>query len=167
MYKLRGLVVARKVGNKTMKQRFEDKFVVSEDRCWEWVAGKHDRGYGYFYTSDTFSKRKMDYAHRVSIYLYKGFKVPDDLEVLHLCDNPCCVNPEHLSIGTHQDNMDDMIIKDRFLNSNERLTEEDVNLAMSMRRRGVMVKDIAVHFGIDEGHSSRISRGLRKHYNKK
>jgi HNH endonuclease len=74
--------------------------------CWEWQAGK-TKGYG------TFSHNgKIVYAHRVSWELTNGF-IPNDLWVLHKCDNPACVNPEHLFLGTRQDNTDDMMHKGR------------------------------------------------------
>ena len=66
--------------------------------CWEWTAGIGSHGYGAFYPS---GRRSQVLAHRWSIGANQGE------EVLHLCDNKVCVNPAHLRIGTHRENMED------------------------------------------------------------
>lgn len=142
-----------------MKARFEKFINKTPGGCWEWIGCKHERGYGYFYTPQEYSKRKMDYAHRVSLFLYKGER-DDTLCVMHSCDNTSCVNPDHLSYGTHCDNMVDMTSKGRNKPGTQKLTDLDYELAQFMREEGVMVKDIAKYFNIDRGHASRISRGL-------
>lgn len=147
---------------KTMTERFMEK-VEKTSSCWLWKGCCHERGYGYFYTGPEYSSRKMDYAHRVSLFLHKDER-HDDLCVLHSCDNPKCVNPEHLSWGTQKDNMKDMSNKGRATATNQKLTQEDIELAMLMREEGVLVKDIASYFNIDRGHASRASRGLRTTY---
>lgn len=75
--------------------------------CWKWTASKVKGGYGQFGF-----QRKVMLAHRVSWELAYG-KPPDDLWVLHRCDNPSCVNPSHLFLGTQQDNVRDMFEKGR------------------------------------------------------
>lgn len=68
--------------------------------CWEWTASTV-KGYGRFRLN-----KKIILAHRFSFELF--FKTsPKNKYVLHICDNPICVNPKHLYLGTHQDNMDD------------------------------------------------------------
>ena len=107
-------------------ERFLAKVKINEaTRCWEWQAYCNQDGYGKFYVSG-----KVSYAHRVSYAHYKG--EPDDLCVLHKCDAPRCCNPDHLFIGTQQDNMTDMATKERSAcnlgtnNPNCKLTGEEV-----------------------------------------
>jgi hypothetical protein len=108
----------------------------------------------------------MEFAHRVSYELYKFYQPTDADSVCHSCDNPSCVNPEHLFIGTHQDNMEDMVSKGRLVIGSERVTEADVVVAISMREAGFKMKEIAAKLGVSESHASRLSRGLRTRFNK-
>lgn len=74
--------------------------------CWEWL-GKKRGGYGMF-SAD----HKNHLAHRLMYVKYNG-NIPENKNVCHKCDNPSCVNPQHLWLGTHQENMTDMITKKR------------------------------------------------------
>lgn len=88
--------------------RFHKLFSVNKSTdCWEWKSISGSSGYGLIKCFG-----KMILAHRFSYQLYKG-DIPSGLEVLHSCDNSICVNPEHLDIGTHKENMQDMIKKGR------------------------------------------------------
>ena len=75
--------------------------------CWEWTASI-TRGYGRF----SLTHSKPIQAHRYSWIIHFG-NIPDNLCVLHKCDNQLCVNPDHLFLGTHKDNTQDMIKKQR------------------------------------------------------
>lgn len=77
------------------------------DRCWEWTGAKTAFGYGRYAVNNSSSP-----AHRIA---YKEFcgPIPDGFEVCHRCDNPSCINPLHLFLGSHQDNMTDMKTKGR------------------------------------------------------
>jgi len=112
---------------KTRQEKFNSRYErVTESGCWIWSGGMNAYGYGSFWDMDYGRARR---AHRVSYELYKGF-IPDGLLVLHKCDVPVCVNPDHLFLGTHQDNMDDKIKKGRQAkgenNGSSKLTEKEV-----------------------------------------
>lgn len=94
--------------------RFEAKFIPEPNSgCWIWTAATDGRGYGRFRIgSKTDGTRKSAIAPRVSWRIYKG-ELADDLCILHRCDNPYCVNPDHLFVGTHLDNMQDCVQKGR------------------------------------------------------
>ena len=93
---------------KTLRERFEEKFVVDADSgCWLWSASRHRKGYGEFFMNGLVRK-----AHRVSFELHVG-QIPAGLCVLHRCDTPPCVNPSHLFVGSHAQNMADMVEKGR------------------------------------------------------
>lgn len=75
--------------------------------CWEWGAQLNVSGYGVVKIGGN-----PQMAHRVSYKFFHG-DIPDGMSVCHKCDNPVCINPKHLFLGTHQDNMDDMYKKGR------------------------------------------------------
>lgn len=79
--------------------------------CWLWTASKRNKGYGAFcYTRGGAVVNGR--AHRISWEVHNG-PIPEGLKVLHRCDTPACLNPEHLFLGTLQDNVDDMVQKGR------------------------------------------------------
>ncbi len=82
---------------------------VEETDCWEFQGALNNIGYGMIRDTEHGGMRT---THRVSYEVHKG-KIPDHLCVLHTCDNRKCCNPEHLWLGTHKENIHDMIDKDR------------------------------------------------------
>jgi hypothetical protein len=103
--------------------------VPTESGCIEWARARFDNGYGQFPIETCMGR--MQQAHRVSYLLHYGPFDPT-LFIRHKCHNRACVNPEHLRLGTHQDNMDDMVRADRQyrprgeLHGRALLTHEDV-----------------------------------------
>lgn len=143
--------------------RFESKYVICENGCWEWVGARSSR-YGSFYFPNypkKFSKSMVS-AHKSSLFLYKNIVPKLKEDVLHSCDNGFCVNPQHLSIGSHKENMEDMVNKGRSKPSRKVVSDEDAYIIKMHREAGFSVRYIHkfVCPTISESQVSRISRGL-------
>lgn len=81
--------------------------------CWLWVGGRSAAGYGVLKSLGVNGDKSIIFAHRLSWEYHNQSTIPDGLFVCHKCDNPRCVNPTHLFIGTAKDNVYDMIQKGR------------------------------------------------------
>lgn len=91
-------------------ERFQCSYKVNaETGCWEWQKQKNRLGYGQFSTPPGTTK----YAHRWAHLRFKG-PIPPGHVVMHLCDNPPCVNPDHLKAATQKENMQDCLKKGRY-----------------------------------------------------
>lgn len=131
-------------------------FKINSAGCWEWLKAKAGNGYGVI----SFNQ-KMHYSHRVSYRFFVG-EIPPSMNVLHRCDNPSCVNPEHLFLGTQKDNVADMIKKGRNKNGqpNPKYKFDDQTV-LKIRKdfeSGIFPKDLRLSYGISHAQLYRITR---------
>lgn len=100
--------------DRTLKEAFEDNFIPEPNSgCWIWLGAIFDKRGGYGAFTHMPSNTIVQRAHRVSWKLYCDPNLKRNEHVLHSCDNPCCVNPDHLFIGNQFLNMMDMGLKGR------------------------------------------------------
>lgn len=92
----------------SIRERFDSK-IYKTCECWVWTAAKDPKGYGRFGIGPA-KANKTHFAHRIALALSEVFFTDDDY-VLHKCDNPPCVRPDHLFVGDHIGNMEDWRIK--------------------------------------------------------
>lgn len=130
-----------------------------EDDCWEWKLTRNDNGYGH-----VMYHNKMQKAHRLAWLLHHGSLDPN-LDVLHTCDNPPCCNPRHLFLGTHTDNVADMIAKGRRFelrgqaSGRSPFTEDRIRELRAMYVTGLYsYADLAKMEGVDRSCIRRIIR---------
>lgn len=124
--------------------------------CWIWTAARFQNGYG-----SVSIKHKTYKASRVAYEIFFG-KIKKGKHVLHRCDNRLCVKPDHLFLGTHQDNVDDMVAKKRNNRGEDRpqskLTRKDVARIRKFLLAGKHTKaDLGRMFGIDRAVIGRIA----------
>ena len=133
--------------------RFESKFCPeAASGCWLWDGACIEGYYGMFWW-----RGRVRLAHRVSYEHFIGMP-PDDIEVCHKCDVPACVNPDHLFLGTHHENMLDKCRKRR---QDRKLSEEQVHAVRQALDMGSTGRQVARDFGISFQQVSRIKRRER------
>lgn len=133
------------------------------DDCWKWKVSTHWKGYGYFHIQG-----KTVYAHIFSYILHFG-DVENGMKVLHECDNPPCVNPWHLFLGTNKDNTQDMISKGRQAKGEShgmvKVLTVDVSKIRNLYNTGRYSQyEIADQFGIAQATVSQIINRKRRRY---
>lgn len=125
-------------------------------RCWRWRGGQVKDGYGVF----RFPGGKKAGAHRVAYELAHG-PIPEGMLVLHRCDNPVCVRPDHLVLGTHQDNMRDRARKRRQARGEQhgraKLSWRDVATIRRLHaRRHSTVSELARKYGVSKSAIQKV-----------
>lgn len=142
--------------------RLFSRTIICENGCWEFTGGRFSKGYGMI----TY-KRKTLKAHRVAYDLVVG-DIPEGIHVLHHCDNPSCCNPEHLFLGTSQDNVDDCIAKDRRANArgsdigNSILDDKSVlEIWRLLNESNLSQREIGSRYNVSQALISAIKNGQR------
>lgn len=151
--------------NDTLKRRFAAKCGPKDSNgCIPWMGPKTYKGYGYIRIGNGYSMRTT--AHRVAWVLVNGNLKPA-LLVLHKCDNPSCVNPDHLFLGSQADNTADMVSKNRHMWRNklpwQKLTDGDVETVFELRRSGYTQQYVADYLGVSRPLISLIESGKIQH----
>jgi hypothetical protein len=152
---------------KTLQERLLQRILIVGD-CWMWTGRLSKKGYGSMRVSGRRTR-----VHRASYELYKG-PVPDGLFICHQCDNPACVNPDHLFAGTNSDNLQDAANKGRLSyqrntenfmrgtgHKQSRLTEDHVRDMRSLyAEEGLSVNELGARFGISHVQAYRIVKRI-------
>jgi len=141
--------------------RLSAKVIKRENGCHEW-QGSTRGPMGYSSLSNTpGSLPRMVYGHIVSYRHSKG-TIPSGMVVRHTCDNPICVNAEHLVLGTHKDNRQDVIDRGREGDSTPyKITEDDVREIRKLHADGLGILPIAARYSVGKSQVGRIVRGER------
>lgn len=136
--------------------------VLGPDDCWEWQRHCNAKGYGQIQ-----GPAGLMLAHRAAYILDQG-SIPDEMAVLHSCDNPPCCNPRHLRAGTRQDNTDDMWERGRqripveLRNGRCKLSHADIAAIREAHAGGESCKAIARRLGLHPSYVGRIVRKVRR-----
>ncbi|KKP77809.1 MAG: hypothetical protein UR73_C0010G0003 [candidate division WS6 bacterium GW2011_GWF1_35_23] len=137
----------------------------SDSDCWNWLSIKDKDGYGKIKIRIEKGKFKRFGAHRISYMIHNG-KIEGDLCVLHSCDNPTCVNPNHLRLGTHQDNARDKKIRNRqphpkgILHGGAKINVNDVIRIRSLyKNKNIKLISIAEEFNLTISTITNIATG--------
>ena len=131
------------------------EYEITESGCWECVSHSKDScGYPMIRRNDTFWR-----GHRYSYTLFKG-DIPEGLVIRHTCDNPACINPDHLKPGTQKDNVHDMFERNRFRDAkgenNPNFKGFDLAAIDSDYQNGMKIVDIFIKHGISKTHFYRL-----------
>lgn len=134
-----------------------DRYIAYGPGCWTWTGSKNQHGYGHI----RFAGRYW-YAHRIVYALTYG-ETPAGMVVRHTCDNPACVRPDHLLVGTQADNQRDMALRDR--NGRAKVTNAQALTLIERYDRGVDSRVLAAEFGIARSTVYAIANGTtRSHF---
>lgn len=144
----------------TLAESIQIKFKIDpQTDCWNWTASKNNKGYGRLRF-----RNKEQLAHRASYEVHIG-PIPKGLCVCHRCDNPACINPGHLFVGTSAENSADMVDKGRTStpnlrgssHGNAKLTEADIVAIRAAK--GLTLRQLGEIYGVSGANISYIRRG--------
>jgi hypothetical protein len=141
--------------NIPIQDRVNDKIQISDTGCWLWTDSLVTGGYGGI----TINKKRYRATHIV-YKLYKNIDIPEGKMLCHTCDNPACVNPDHLFIGNQIDNLRDMRLKNRHAfgsgNGTAKLSEKIVPIIREANKAGFSVASIARYFRMNSSVISKV-----------
>ena len=144
------------------RRRFWSKVAKgAEDVCWLWTASCHRNGYGQFVVTTPGGTRRRYVnvlAHRAAWILAQGRPIPESLHVLHSCDVPHCVNPDHLFLGSHTDNMRDASEKGRLNVPRRRTRDFKAEVIDRYLAGGITAQALAVAYGV---HKMTVHRWVK------
>lgn len=130
------------------------------DECWMWQKGTSPAGYGLWWRL----RHRTRWAHRLAWEFHHDQPIPPGLIIRHHCDTPGCVNPKHLAVGTHADNLADARTRGRLRQGSRRnpnLDEADVYEARHLHFvHGLTVTRCAEVLGLSLGFTSELLRGI-------
>ena len=146
--------------------RFHQKYEKQENGCWIWKGGTRANAKGTLYGRHALDDGTGTSSHRFSYSRFNG-EIPKGVYVCHKCDTPLCVNPEHLFLGTHEDNMRDMVSKKRsYVGSGEDKAVSKLTNKQAEEIRNIThlsQSKIGLIYGVSQNTVSKIKRGI--HYN--
>ncbi len=129
-------------------EKIRKNTIVGDDDCWEWAGGHTGTGRPVIWVDG-----KAEYVYRVQ-WILKNGPIPEGLVVRHICNNPGCVNPEHLLIGTSKENAEDAVqsgsIQRGTLHWNARLNDNDVIDIFRLHEAGLTQREIAKRIGCSQ-----------------
>lgn len=106
------ILITDKIKERFIRKCNQDPFTDPGDSCIEWIGSKARKSYGVMWNN-----KKLVLAHRLSWAIYNNQQIPKGLVIRHTCDNPSCINPNHLLLGTQSDNMKDRMERKRNTNN--------------------------------------------------
>jgi hypothetical protein len=140
--------------------RFQAK-VQRTESCWLWLSTRTRHNYGLFFFKKEAGRVIQHYAHRIAYVLAHG-DINGDLVVMHTCDNPQCVNPAHLRLGTQRDNMRDSAAKGRTGKVKPGLRKITIEGVREIRESSEPSRLFAERWGVHVSHINKIRRGEKR-----
>ncbi|AIF72134.1 endonuclease [Bacillus phage Riley] len=139
------------------------EYEIDNNSCWNCTSHSKD-SFGYCFITRT-GMQGATYIHRYVYTIHNG-DIPQDRVIRHKCDNPSCINPSHLEVGTQQENLKDAesrgraAIKSGSGNIKAKLSEEQVKEIKELLKKGVVQKEIASTYGVGNSTISRIKHNV-------